>query len=340
MIKLVLSDMDNTLLPVGQEHVSYRAVTAIRELMELGVRFGPATGRDPFEVERMFFGARDCYETGILANGKRIYTDGELRRYTLLDNGALRQLAGLLDGVPNAFLTVLAFDNPRGKEPYWTIGARAGDLAWFQQKIGFWGKQRDDVPDFGLIAATIACSGTQAQLDELLAQAKEVVPCFDYVQPTDHWVDILPAGLNKGTALPMLLDELGIGADEVLYFGDADNDLTIMCSVENSVAVANATPAVAEVAKWHIGASADEAVAQALEELVEALRTGGTPRFMQDGAYVSTEPEEDDGELFEPEQPDEELFAAIRALAFTHGTPELGGDAGATGRAVEDATQL
>lgn len=340
MIKLVLADMDNTLLPVGQEHVSYRAVTAIRELLDLGVRFGPATGRDPFEVDRMFFGARDCYETGILANGKRIYIDGELRRYALLDNGALRQLADLLETVPNAFLTVLAFDNPRGKEPYWSIGARAGDLAWFQQKIGFWGKQRDDVPDFGIIAATIACSGTQAQLDELLAQAKEAVPCFDYVQPTDHWVDILPAGLNEGTALPMLLDELGIGSDEVLFFGGADNDLSIISSVENSVAVANATPAIAAAAKWHIGASADDAVAQALEELAEALRTGETPRFMREGSYVPAEPDEDDGELFEPEQPDEELFAAIRALALTHGTPELGGDTGAAGGALEDAMQL
>lgn len=322
MIKLVLADMDNTLLPGGQEHVSYRAVTAIRELMELGVRFGPATGRDPFEVDRMFFGARDCYQTGILANGKRIYKDGELRRYTLLDNDALRQLAELLADVPNAFLTVLAFDNPKGKEPYWSIGARSGDLAWFQQKIGFTGKHRDDVPDFDLIAATIACSGTQAQLDEILAQAKEVVPCFDYVQPIDHWVDILPAGLNKGTALPMLLDELGIRSDEVLFFGDADNDLALLQAVDNSVAVANATPAAAAAAKWHIGASKDEAVAQALEELAEALRTGQTPRFMREDAYVPPVPEAADDMPAQGEQPDEELFAAIRALAEAHGVEQ------------------
>lgn len=282
MIKLILTDMDKTLVPAGQKHVSYRAVSAIRDLLDLGVRFGPATGRDTFELDQMFFGARDCYQTGIVANGKRLYVDGELRHYSLLDNDELRRIAALLADTPNAFLTVLAFDNPRGTEPYWCIGARPGDIAWFEQRIGFVGQQRDEVPDEWLIAATIACSGTQEQLDELLALLRREVPCFDYVQPMEHWVDILPAGVNKGTALPLLLDEMGIASDEVLFFGDADNDVALLQAVENSVAVANATPAAAAAARWRIGESADDAVAQALEDVAVAVRSGGVPCFMDD----------------------------------------------------------
>ena len=287
MIKLVLVDMDNTLLPAGQEHVSYRAIEAIRDLMDLGVRFGPATGRDPFELERMFFGARDCFATGIAANGKRIYVDGELRQRTLVDHAGVARLVQLLADIPNAFATVLPFDNPRGKEPYRCIGARGGDVAWFEQRIGFVGKLCDELPDEELIACTIACTGTQVQLDEILAEARRLVPEFDYVQPVAHWVDVLPAGLNKGTALPILLDELGISSEEVLFFGDADNDVALLSAIENSVAVANATLAAAEAARWHIGASADESVAQALEDLAEALRTGETPRFMQEAYQVA-----------------------------------------------------
>ncbi len=281
MIKLVLSDMDDTLLPKGRPHVSYRCITAIRDLLDLGVRFGPATGRDAFELDHMFFGARDCYGTGIVASGKRVYVDGELRRHALIDNGALCVLADMLSGIPNAFLTVNAFDNPRGMRPYWCIGARRGDMAWFEGYIGFTGESLDAVPDLELISATIACTGSQEQLDDILARARELVPCFDYVQPTGHWADILPAGLNKGTALPMLLDELGVGADEVLFFGDADNDLVLMGAVEHSVAVGNATPAAAAAARWHIGESADEAVTQALEELAAGLREDRMPRFMR-----------------------------------------------------------
>lgn len=281
MIKLVLSDMDNTLLPGGEKHVSYRAITAIHDLLDLGVRFGPATGRDTFELDPMFYGAKDCYQTGIMANGKRIYVDGELRQYTLLDNAALWDLANLLAEVPNSFVTTLAFDNPRGKEPYLCVGAREGDVAWFERWIGFTGQCCEKVSDKGIIAATIACGGSQEQLDDVLAKARQVAPCFDYVQPIEHWVDILPSGLDKGTALPKLLDELNLSPDEVLFFGDANNDLGIFGALEQTVAVANATEAAKAAARYHIGASADDAVAQALEELADALRSGATPRFMR-----------------------------------------------------------
>lgn len=280
MIKLVLSDMDKTLLPAGEKHVSYRAITAIHDLLSLGVRFGPATGRDTFELDPMFFGAKDCYQTGIVANGKRIYVDGELRRYTLLANEELQRLSDLLVDVPNSFVTVLPFDNPRGTEPYWCVGARPGDLTWFERWIGFTGERCETIPDVKIIAATLACGGTQEQLDDIVAQAKRVAPGFDYVQPIEHWIDILPKGLNKGTALPLLLEEMGLALDEVLFFGDAENDLAIMGALENTVAVANATPAAQAAARWHIGDSANDSVAQALEELAEAIRTGGTPRFM------------------------------------------------------------
>lgn len=283
MIKLVLSDMDNTLLPGGQKHVSQRAVAAIRDLIALGVRFGPATGRDTAELERMFPDARDCMATGIVANGKRIYVDGELRHYTPIDRVALARLATIFEDVPNAFLTCLAFDNPRGDEPYWYIGARPGDTAWFEERINFVGRPLEGLPDFELIAATIACTGPQEQLDDLLGRARELVPEFDYVQPMQHWVDVLPAGVNKGTALGVLLDELGITPDEVLFFGDADNDVALMAEAGHAVAVEGASPAALAAARWHIGASADDAVACALEDLAQAIRTGGTPAFMREG---------------------------------------------------------
>jgi hydroxymethylpyrimidine pyrophosphatase-like HAD family hydrolase len=79
----------------------------------------------------------------------------------------------------------------------------------------------------------------------------------------------------------MLLDELGIAREEVVVFGDADNDLAILLGVENSVAVDNATSAVKEAAKWHIGPCDDDAVAQALEDIARAVRTGTTPDFMR-----------------------------------------------------------
>ena len=54
MIKLVLSDMDNTLVPFGARHASPRTMEAIHAVLDAGVRFGPDTGRDYVELMRFF----------------------------------------------------------------------------------------------------------------------------------------------------------------------------------------------------------------------------------------------------------------------------------------------
>lgn len=92
----------------------------------------------------------------------------------------------------------------------------------------------------------------------------------------------MPKGMSKAASLPILLDELDITPDEVLVFGDAANDLELFGAVPNSVAVANAIPEVAEAARWHVGASAEEGVADALFEIAVAAVTGGTPDFMKE----------------------------------------------------------
>ena len=80
----------------------------------------------------------------------------------------------------------------------------------------------------------------------------------------------------------MLVDELGISRDEVAVFGDSENDLSMIVAVPNSVAVANADEQVTAAARWHIGASADDAAADALFDIADAAITGALPMFMQD----------------------------------------------------------
>ena len=64
-----------------------------------------------------------------------------------------------------------------------------------------------------------------------------------------------------------LAERMGVGVDEVVVFGDADNDLPMLRAVPNSVAVAGATSEAAAAARWHIGACEDDAVAAAIEAL-------------------------------------------------------------------------
>jgi Cof subfamily protein (haloacid dehalogenase superfamily) len=282
MIKLVLTDMDNTLLPFGCERVSPRALDAIRELRAAGVEFGPATGRDAQELLRFFGGSDSAFQTGILSNGKKVYLDGQLKHVSYIDNAALQRLADYVGGYEGCFVTAYPFKTD-ASNPAWCIGATAEEVAPYARDFRFAPTLADAVPEDKLIAATVACPLGQDVLEKIKARGMELCPEFDIVQPVARWCDVVPHGLNKGTALPLLLDSMGITPDEVLFFGDAENDLAIMRVVPNSVAVANATPAAAAAARYHIGRCDEDSVAAALEELACATREGRTPRFMLEG---------------------------------------------------------
>lgn len=279
MIKLVLTDMDNTLIPFGAERVSPRAMDAIRELRAAGVEFGPATGRDTQELMRFFGGDDSAFQTGILSNGKKIYVDGELRRKSLIDNAALQRLSDYVRGFDHCFVTAYPLAND-ATNPAWCVATTEADAAPYAERFKFACTLADFVPQDELIAATIACPLGQDVLEKIKAGGMEACPEFDIVQPVDAWCDVVPRGLNKGTALPMLLDAMGIRQDEVVFFGDAENDLALMGALKNSVAVANATPAAAAAARYHIGRCDEDGVAAALEEIACATREGRTPRFM------------------------------------------------------------
>ena len=280
MIKLILADVDGTLIPLGKDRASERTMQAIRHVEEAGMRFGLATGRDTVELNRLFGYDDRAIRTGILSNGKRIMVDGHLAQLTLLDNGALQRAADVVTSYPDTFMTAYPLHTD-GTNTIYCIGTTEQELEAWMETYAFSGILAPRVPEEDIIGATIATNAPEELLDKLRDSVLAACPEFDLAKPALRWWDLLPKGLNKGTALQLLLDKLGLGSDEVVFFGDADNDLALLLAVENSVAVSNATPAAQAAAKWHIGSCDDDAVAEALEELVRASKDGSTPAFMR-----------------------------------------------------------
>ena len=127
MIKLVLCDMDGTLKPFGRDRVSERSVSAIHELRDAGIQFGPATGREAVDLYPFFGGDGSCFATGILANGKQVYVDGELVLERPLDLAALKRLeAYCLDNPDFALIVYVPTSFPARRSARWrhTRGAR------------------------------------------------------------------------------------------------------------------------------------------------------------------------------------------------------------------------
>lgn len=267
MIKLVLSDVDGTLVPLGKKHVSERTLAAIRRLQEGGIRFGLATGRDEVELVKQFAGHTEPFDTGILSNGKKIKVDGEIVRLSLLDNEGLRCMARLITEYPQSFVTAYPLAATADNAIY-CVGATEEEVAPWSKKYAFRPMIVDEFPDIEVLGATIACPHEEPVMLEIIERGRELCPQFDFVRPAAKWTDIVPKGVNKGTALAWLLDKLGLEQDEVVMFGDADNDLAILEFLENAVVVQNATPAAKAAASVEIGHVKDDAVAEILERMV------------------------------------------------------------------------
>ena len=280
MIKLVLSDVDGTIVPLGAGKVDPKTIDAIEHLRSTGVQVGLATGRDVQELLNMFDGYDGALQTGILSNGQKLMVDGEIARLTLLDLDALERVAQIVAGYDETFMTLYPFKTTHDN-PVYCINADPDHMARCEKRYSFTAIPTDHVPRVDAIGSTIACDLPQSVLDEIKGRAAEACPELDFVQPSEHWCDIIPKGLNKGTALPELLRELDITADEVVVFGDADNDVSILSAVENSVVVADAMPAAKAAARWQIGPCADLSVAQALREIARVAGTDELPAFMR-----------------------------------------------------------
>lgn len=281
MIKLVLSDMDNTLVPFGARHASPRTIEAIHAVLDAGVRFGPDTGRDYVELMRFFKMDEACFMTGIFSNGKRVRADGRYVQTTLIDHDVLVRIDQALRPEEGMFLVCYPAETNLFN-PAYGVGVSSAELAVFEARTSFNGGTVDEVPDIDFVAATIACPGGPERMERCRQIIAEAVPEVRIVSPIPEWFDVLPVGTSKAAGLEVLLDALGIGVDEVAVFGDAENDLEIMRKVPHSVAVANASDEVLGVARHRVGASADEGVADALFEIARATRAGEMPSFLRD----------------------------------------------------------
>lgn len=90
------------------------------------------------------------------------------------------------------------------------------------------------------------------------------------VSSLDYNVEVSRADANKGNSLMILAEKLGLVPEEVMGFGDNDNDLEMIQKAGLGVAMGNAIPEVKEAADYITDTNDREGVAKAIEKFVLA----------------------------------------------------------------------
>ncbi len=283
MIKLVLTDLDDTLIAHKFPRATDHAIEGMQAMIAAGLHVGPVSGRIPNDMGWMFDNHQECYATGAFCNGQMIYVDGELIREEQIDSAELNRLAQALTESGCGVLTM--FDVYKGDirdAGYYVTSS--DDYAHKMMKS--FGAAKRYVHHLGAPAytkANIHVLGTREEQTQVRDWLRAEFPSMDFVFPSNFapLLDVSPHGWSKGSSVQVLCDALGITIDEVATFGDSENDLSMIEGIPNAVAVSNASEQIKQAAHWEIGASADDAVADALFDIAAAAATGSMPSFMQ-----------------------------------------------------------
>ncbi|MFC6177593.1 Cof-type HAD-IIB family hydrolase [Companilactobacillus huachuanensis] len=285
MIKLIASDMDGTLLNEKME-VSSRNIQAIKDAEKNGIEFLIATGRGLSEAKP--FLKNHVHPGFITLNGAEVFDPKEkLISSNPLSREAQNKVIELFHKY-NVYFEVITdkgiFSNDRE--------ARVTNLANLLVKLnpGTSYKQalkdtqervkmmpmnfvdnydgvlnNDDYQIMKLIAFNEHEHRILAPLKkEITKTIKDVVP----TSSSPNNVEVNSIDAQKGIALLQYADNKNILPEEIMAIGDNLNDYSMIKSAGVGVAMANAIPAIKEIAQVQTDSNINDGVAQIIEQTI------------------------------------------------------------------------
>lgn len=268
MIKLVLMDMDETLLV--DFHVPKVNQEAIAKVRAKGVHVAAATGRSFDMVQEILaeMGTQHCRdEYSICFNGAAIYENSSDRplHYQALDYEQILAARKISDRYDLCFLAFtldkIYMYHPSQSE----IERKTKQKATFSIET-----------DMSLLKdATVVKLALQSDEEEQLYRigkneaAKFAEMDVEVSYSSGRFLECTRKGVSKGSALHWLCDHLRMPTDEVMAIGDNFNDLTMLKEAGLGVCVGDGREEVRQVADAVTERGYREgAVAEALERFV------------------------------------------------------------------------
>lgn len=110
------------------------------------------------------------------------------------------------------------------------------------------------------------CLDYPEKIDKVCQMLKERFPDLcEVVRTSPRLIEIAPKGITKGKTLCRLMEKEGIGPEEVMVFGDGENDVDMFRQVTYSIAMGNAASYVKKYAFDITGTNDEDGIAASLK---------------------------------------------------------------------------
>jgi len=262
--QLIAVDLDGTLLR-SDSTLAPEGAWALAEAAQIGVRVILASARNPYSAGR-FARAMGLRDPLICSNGAQVWAspDGPVWAYRGLPASIAEAVAALADA--------------RG----WSLVTTVGDVTYFRQRPEQALGPQDahhtvvatngDALQAGVPARVLsyeaeAISAIRALLEADFA-GHYYLETYYYPDGAVKSIGVYAPGSDKGTALAMVMERLGIERDAVIAIGDNPNDLPMFAQAHIRVAMGNATADVKTQATAVAPTNDEEGVAWAVQRFV------------------------------------------------------------------------
>lgn len=270
-IKLIATDMDGTLLdPKGQVDLP-RLEKILDQLEERGIRFVIATGNEIHRVKQLL-GHLTERVVLIVANGARIFEGNQLLQAQTWDDDMVNRALEFFKGreCQDQFV-VTSMNGGFVKEG--TVFTQLENfmtpemIELFYQRMNFVEELESHL--FGGVLKMSLVVGEERS-DSVL---EEINQLFNgHVQAVSSGygcIDILQSGIHKAWGLQELLKRWDIKAEEIMAFGDSENDVEMLQLAGIAYAMENADDKAKAVATDFAPSNSQAGVYQVLEDWLE-----------------------------------------------------------------------
>ncbi|MGN0371739.1 MAG: HAD family hydrolase [Enterocloster sp.] len=261
MIKLIVTDVDGTLVPDGSADINPELFQVILKLREKGIQFAVASGRQWVSVENTFEPVKEKIFY-IANNGAYIGCHGRCLFDYSMDREIVRRVITEVRRHPDLEVLYAGVNGDYMETKDEEL------LRWLREGYRFSVSQIDD-----LLALQEPCvkisvyrpsdieSATRDLYEEFKDELK--VTCAG-----DMWMDFMDKSVNKGQAVKTIQESLEILPEETMAFGDQLNDLEMLDRAYYSFAVANARDEVRRSARFQADSNVNDGVLKILKYLL------------------------------------------------------------------------
>ena len=261
-IKLVVSDMDGTLLNSNHE-VSTRFLTQFHQLKKNNIHFVAASGRQYQSILDKLSPIKD--DISVIAENGAIKKFRNTTEVLLeLTQSEVSECISHLRKVNDCYIVLC------GRKTAYIESENSKFITTLPQYYSEVSQVNDltQVADDNFLK--IAVFHFESSEEFLYPHLDPIINRFQVIISSQNWVDISLQMANKSFALKQIQKDLNISPEETMVFGDYNNDIEMLKLAQFSYAMENAHPNVKKIANYHTSSNNHFGVESILEELLAA----------------------------------------------------------------------